>query len=145
MNTTPSSPAAHPRSFDDAGKLVLRVTLAVLVLFHGLHKLQHGISSIEGMLSGAGLPTALASLVYIGEVLAPLLVLIGFWTRPAALIIVGNMVVAVLLAHTKELFELTKQGGYALELQAFFMLTAVAVALLGAGRYSVGGVSGRWN
>jgi putative oxidoreductase len=38
-----------------------------------------------------------------------------------------------------------KTGGWALELQGFYFFTALAVALLGAGRYSMGGISGRWN
>jgi putative oxidoreductase len=36
-------------------------------------------------------------------------------------------------------------GGYALELEAIYLFAAVAVALLGAGRYSVSGAHGRWN
>jgi putative oxidoreductase len=40
---------------------------------------------------------------------------------------------------------MTKTGGWALELQGFFFFTAVAVALLGAGSYSIGGRSGKWN
>ena len=55
------------------------------------------------------------------------------------------MVVAVLLAHAGELFQLNKQGGYELELQAMFLFTAVALALTGAGRYSVGGRYGPLN
>jgi putative oxidoreductase len=38
-----------------------------------------------------------------------------------------------------------KSGGYALELQALYLVTAIVVALIGAGRYSIGGLYGRWN
>ena len=47
--------------------------------------------------------------------------------------------------HTGDLFHLGKQGGYALELQAMFLFTALALALAGAGRYSVGGRYGPLN
>jgi putative oxidoreductase len=81
----------------------------------------------------------------IGEVLAPLLLIVGAWTRLAALAVVVNMVVAVLLAHTGQLFTIAKSGGYGLELQAMYLFAAISVALLGAGRYSVSGARGRWN
>jgi putative oxidoreductase len=83
--------------------------------------------------------------VYVGEILAPILLIVGVWTRAAAVVVAINMLFAVLLAHRGELFSLGDQGGYALELQAMFLFTAIAIALLGAGRYSIGGVAGRWN
>ena len=122
---------------EDLGKLVLRITLAVLILLHGIAKLQNGIDFISGMVSNAGLPAIFAYLVYVGEVLAPILVLVGLFTRPAALIIAINMVVAIVLVHMGELWALTKTGGWALELQGMFLFTAVAISLLGPGRYSL--------
>lgn len=130
---------------DDLGKLVLRATLAILILFHGVSKLITGVDPIMGMLAKAGLPTALAFLVYVGEVIAPLMILFGIWARLGAVIVAINMIVAVALAHGSQIFTMGKTGGWALELQGFFFFTALAVALLGAGRYSMGGVSGRWN
>jgi putative oxidoreductase len=129
----------------DLGKFFLRVTLSLLILFHGVAKIFHGIDWIIGLIDRAGLPPAVAYLVYIGEVAAPILVLLGIWTRPAALVIAINMTVAVLLVHTSQFFTLTKTGGWALELQAFYFISALAVALLGAGRFSLGGESGKWN
>ena len=130
---------------DDQGKLVLRVLLAVLILFHGVSKLIGGVGMIGGMLAKAGLPAVLGYLVYIGEVLAPLLILVGLFTRAAALVIVVNMIVALLLVHTKQFFTLNDTGGWALELQGMYLGSAIAIALLGAGRYSLGGAGGRFN
>ncbi|MEC4723053.1 DoxX family protein [Noviherbaspirillum sp. CPCC 100848] len=130
---------------EDFGKLILRVTLALLILLHGVAKIMNGVSGIEGMVTKIGLPPVFAYMVYVGEVIAPLLVLVGLMTRPAALIIAVNMVFAVVLAHMQDLFSITKTGGWALELQAMFLVAALAVAFLGAGRYSIGGQSGRWN
>jgi len=129
----------------DLGKLILRVTLSLLILFHGVSKIFHGIDLIIGMINRAGLPSAVAYFVYIGEVVAPILVLLGIWIRPAALVIAINMTVAVLLVHTSQFFTLAKTGGWALELQAMYFISALAVALLGAGRFSLGGASGKWN
>lgn len=133
------------QSNDDSGKLVLRATLAILVLFHGVSKLVGGVDPIMGMLSKAGMPGSIAFLVYVGEVIAPLMILFGIWTRLGAVIVAINMIVAVTLAHGPQIFTLSKTGGWALELQGFFFFTALAVALLGAGRYSMGGKSGKWN
>jgi len=130
---------------DDGGKLVLRVLLAVLILFHGVSKLIGGVGPISGMLAKAGLPGGLGYFVYIGEVFAPLLILFGVFARAAALVVVVNMIVALLLVHTSQFFTLNDTGGWALELQAMYLGAAVTIALLGAGRYSVGGVGGRFN
>ena len=137
--------AVSSTTSEDVGKLILRVTLAVLILLHGLAKITGGVGNIAGMLEKNGLPGALAYLVFVGEVLAPILMLVGAWTRLAAVIIAGNMVVAIGLVHLSELFMRGKTGGWALELQGMFLFTAIAIIFLGAGRYSVAGVNGRLN
>ena len=86
-----------------------------------------------------GLPAALAYLVYVGEILAPVLLIVGLFTRPAALIVAINMVVAIWLVHQKDLGALNGQGGWALELQGMYLFSAIAVALFGGGRFGLGG------
>lgn len=130
---------------DDLGKLVLRSALSILILFHGVSKMIGGPGFVTGLVANLGLPSALGYLVYVGEVVAPLLVLFGIWARAAALVIAINMLVAVLLVHTQQLLQIAPTGGWALELQAMYVCAAIAVALLGAGRYSVAGSAGKWN
>ena len=132
-------------SHDDGGKLVLRLVLGVLILFHGIAKVIGGPAFVVGLVTKAGLPGAFGYLVYVGEVLGPLLIILGIWTRVGALLIVADLVVAVLLADMGQLFKINQYGGYALELEAMYLFSGVAVALLGAGRYSLGGIDGRWN
>lgn len=122
---------------DDIGKLILRLTLGILFLLHGIAKIKGGIGPIEGMVTGAGLPGVFAYGVFIGEVLAPILVIVGFYSRIAALVIVVNMLFAIGLAHMNDLFAIGKTGGWALELQGMFLFTAIAIALIGPGRYSI--------
>ena len=131
------------KEYNDAGKLLLRITLGGLMLFHGIAKLNGGVDGIAGMLAGQGLPGALAYLVYLGELVAPLLVVIGLWTRPAALIVAGNMVVALVLVHSTHFLNISNSGGWQLELQFFFLLNAITIALIGAGRYSLDARVGR--
>ena len=140
MKGLPSRQAA-----DDAGKLVLRVTVALLILLHGIAKLRHGLGDVVPAMQRAGIPVAFGHLVHLGEVVAPILMIIGLWTRPAAALVAATMAVALVLGHPRELFEMTAHGGLLLEVQWMFFLGAVASALLGAGRYSVGGAQGRWN
>jgi len=116
------------------GVLLLRLTVAGLMLFHGVAKLRHGLGPIESLLAGAGLPTWFAYGVIVGEVIAPILILAGVLVRPAALVIAFNMVVAVALAHPAQLFTLGRTGGYGLELQAFYFFGAIAIALLVDGK-----------
>lgn len=137
--------AAGSAISDDVGKLILRFVVGLLILFHGVAKITGGTGFVGGALVKAGLPPSLGYLVYIGEVLAPILLIVGAWTRLAGLIVVINMVVAVLLAHTGQIYTVGSSGGYALELQAMYLFTGLAIAFLGAGRYSLGGARGRWN
>ena len=130
---------------DDAGKLLLRLTIGVLVLLHGIPKVMSGAAQIVDLVERSGLPGFLGYGALIGEVLAPLLLITGIWTRVAALLIVCNMAVAVALVHMGHLFTLNEQGGWAVELQVLFLFGAVAIALLGAGRYSVAGINARFN
>ncbi len=122
---------------EDVGKLVLRLTLGLLILFHGIAKLAHGVGPIQGMIEGLGLPSALAYGVYLGEVVGPILLIVGWYARAGAALIVINMLFAVLLAHTGDILALTEHGGWALELQGFYLFTAVALLLTGPGRLSV--------
>lgn len=130
---------------ENLGKLVLRLTVGVLLLLHGVHKLLDGVDPIKHVLAAHGLPDALAYGVYLGEVLGPLLVILGLFSRIGAILIIIDMVVAVLLERMGDLITLTATGGYALEAETFFLFGALAIFCLGAGRLSLGGSRGRWN
>jgi len=121
----------------DLGKLIVRLTLGGLLLFHGIAKLFHGVGFIEGQLASHGIPAFFAWGVFIGELLAPLMVILGYQTRIGALLIIFNMLVAIALVHGHELMALSNNGGWALELQGFFLFIAVAVIFLGPGRYKL--------
>jgi len=121
----------------DLARLLLRLTVAGLMLPHGLHKLHGGVGKLGDMAASHGLPHFIGYGVYLGEIIAPALVLLGLWTRPAALVMAINMVIAVWLAHSGDLLTMSKSGGYALELQAFYFFGPICIALLGAGRYAV--------
>ena len=114
----------------EVGFFILRWAVAGLMLFHGVSKLRLGLGSVEGLLVGAGLPAFIAYGVLIGEVLAPLLVLANRFVVPATLVMAFNMLVAVALVHTTQVFTLSKSGGWALELQALYFFGSLAIALI---------------
>lgn len=121
-------------SSEDIGKLVLRVTLAVLMLFHGVDKIGN-LSAVIGIIGKRGLPEFLAYSIYISEIIAPLMLLIGFRIKIAALIMSSTIFVASLLVFANKFFTLGEHGAYALEVQAFYMAVGIAIFFLGNDRY----------
>jgi putative oxidoreductase len=124
---------------DAFGKLLIRLTVGVLILFHGVSKLLNpeSLGFIRSMLEAADLPAALAYGVYVGEVIAPLMIILGIYCRVGGLLVVVNMLFAVWLAHADEIFTLSDHGGWALELQGFYFFTALALVFLGSGRFAI--------
>lgn len=118
------------------GLLIMRLMVGGLMLFHGVAKIMHpdALNFISGTLSSVGLPAFIAYGVYIGEVIAPLMIIAGIYSRYAGLVVVINMVFALFLVHTGDVFMLTEHGGWRLELQAFYLLGALAIVLMGSGR-----------
>jgi putative oxidoreductase len=130
---------------NDLGKLLLRLSVGGLMLFHGFYKLQHGYGFVSGLLVKRGLPGYISYGTLAGELLAPLLIVLGIYTRPAALVEAFSMAMAIYLVHTGQLFSLDQHGGYALELQALYLFGSIAIFFFGAGRYSFSRGSGLWN
>jgi len=91
------------RLYENVGKLTLRLSLGCVILFHGLSKLGDGGSLrwIGNQLSDAGLPEIFAYGVYLGEIVAPLMIIAGVYCRIGGVIIVINMLFAVLLGKER--------------------------------------------
>lgn len=124
---------------EDVGKLIIRVMVSVLILFHGIGKVLHpsSLGFIANSLAGVGLPEFIAYGVYLGEVVGPIMILLGYRARIGGLLVVFNMLFAMGLVHSSELFALTDQGTWAIETQLFFLLSGLAVCFLGSGRYAM--------
>ena len=90
------------------GYHVLRLSIAAMMLLHGIAKLGKGVDGIQGMLTAHGLPAFVACGVFIGELVAPLLVLANLWVGPA--------------------------GGWGIETQGLFLFGSMALALLAPAR-----------
>ena len=121
----------------DIAVLLLRFAVGFLMLFHGFNKLQHGIGGIERLVGNAHLPQFLAYGVFIGELIIPVFVILGLWTRASALILAFNMVCAIYLAFGTKFLILNAQGGLAIELPLLFLVGSLVLIFTGGGRWSV--------
>lgn len=122
---------------DDIGKLLLRVTIGGLMLIHGFNKLIMGTDQIEGIVTSIGLPAFFSFGVILGEVIGPLMVIMGYKVRIGAALIAFDMLIAVLLVHSSDFLKVNEMGGWMLELNALYFLGAVAILLLGSGRFGI--------
>lgn len=125
---------------DDVGKLIVRIMVSVLILFHGIGKLLSFSSTVGWLgstLAGYGLPEFLAYGVFLGEVIGPLMILLGVFSRIGGAFVVINMLFAIALMHMGQLFSLTDSGIWTMQAQMFFLLSGLAVLLLGSGRFAL--------
>lgn len=120
----------------DAGLLLIRLSIGLLMLLHGLAKLSGGINFIKGMVSELGLPQFLAYGVFVGEILAPIAIIIGIRTRLASAVFAINCLVAIFMAHSNDIFSLGKHGGWAIELLGLYLFGALALFFTGGGKYA---------
>jgi putative oxidoreductase len=65
------------------------------------------------------------------------MIILGLYSRAGGLLVFGNMVFALVLAHRAQLFTLTGNGGWTLELRAFYFLCGLAILFLGSGRFAI--------
>lgn len=124
---------------DNLGKLILRLTVGGLILLHGVHKILNpgSVDFISEQLLILDLPPPAAYGVYVGEVVAALMIILGIFSRVGGLLIFVNMVFALVLVHRSELFVLTETGGWAIELQAFYLFSGLAILFLGSGSVAI--------
>lgn len=121
---------------EDIGKLILRFSIAGLMLFHGFSKLFNGIDGVKFLVTSAGLPEVVAYGVYFGEIIFPILIILGLFTRISSLFFALTMVFAIFLAHSSDIFALGKTGGPIIELPLIYLLGAISLMFIGAGKYS---------
>lgn len=124
---------------EDIGKLILRLTVGILILFHGVAKLLNleTLSFIKSKLVEFGMPELLSYGVFLGEIVAPLMLILGIYARFGGFIVFINMIFAVFLVHSHDLFTLTDHGGWRLELQGLFLFCSLAIVFIGSGRIAV--------
>lgn len=127
----------NSRLGNSIGLLILRLTMGILMILHGYGKIIGGVEGISGSLIDRGLPGFIAFGVYVGEIIAPLLMIVGYRTRLAAMIFTFNMLVAALLAHSNDIFALTERGTWAIETLGLFFMGGLTLVFTGGGKLAV--------
>ncbi|GAA0743355.1 DoxX family protein [Gaetbulibacter jejuensis] len=121
----------------DIGLLLLRTSIASTMLVYGITKLINGVSFISGLLSDYGLPSFFSYGVYIGEILAPLLIIIGYRTKLAGLIFAINCLVAILMVQLPNFFTLNEFGGWYVGPIVIYFVFGLAMFYTGAGKIAL--------
>lgn len=124
-------------NFEDVGKLILRVTCGGLLLFHGIHKLEHGHTFIRLLLQEHGWPGFLVYGVPLAEVVAPILLLAGVQVKPAAALIACLMLVTLYLFYGPKVFTLDQYGAFKSQVNLLFLGSSLSLIFAGAGKYTV--------
>lgn len=117
-----------PPHFDSVVYSLLRVVVSFLYLVHGLQK-------TFGLFGGTAVPlTSMFGVAGVIETVAGTLILLGLWTRPAALLASGQMAAAYFIVHLPRAFWPVENGG---ELAALYCFAFLYIATRGGGSWSV--------
>lgn len=117
----------------DVGVLIVRIALGGIIFFHGFHKITHGVADQFQLLSSHGIPGLFIYTVYISEVLAPVLIILGILTRISSLSIIVTMIVVFFVLPFP--IGLDEHGAMNIESQLYFLLLPIALFFTGPGRY----------
>lgn len=141
---------ADRRGTQDLGLLILRVSLGMLLIAHGLRKLfgwwgGQGLTGFKHAISDAGYQHS-DILTYVaagGQIAAGLLLILGLFTPLAAagaLAYLINSLLAGVSAQTGSRFAFFLPDGH--EYQLMLLVMAVTIVLVGPGRYGFDGERG---
>jgi putative oxidoreductase len=127
----------------DFAKLYIRIYVAFMLLFHGVHKVLNGIDFIFPLVAKVGWPSYVAYGVYAGEIVAPLMLLVGFFPRVAAGLIVFTLGCCIYLTHMEALLKIDQMGGWAMEPDMTYIFPCVLLIIIGGGKYCLSLKSGK--
>jgi putative oxidoreductase len=112
--------------------LVLRLALGLIFIYHGYPKLAHPSQGMHDFFSSHGLPAYFLSVSGILESFGAVLLFVGLFTRPAALLLAGEMAVAIWKVHMVHGVLVVRDYEFPLAVAA----SCLALATIGAGLLS---------
>lgn len=113
--------------------LALRWVLALIFLVHGYPKLVHPTEAMRDFFVSHGLPGYFLSISGILECFGSLLLFLGLFTRPAALILAIEMAVAIWKVHSAHGILSVKDYEFPLSVAAAcFLLATIGAGLVSA-------------
>ena len=122
----------------DLGILFARLGLGICLLMHGIAKILHGVGGVKSILTKAGLPEIVAYGSYIGEVVAPIMIILGIFSRVGALLVIGTSLTIMYTYYgLGNLLELTNVGGFKAEILYLYIALSLCIIFSGSGRYAI--------
>ncbi len=116
---------------------ILATGLGILLLFHGVDKILTGVEGIEKLFLELHLSREFAHYitygVYIGEVVAPILLIFGQYIKIASILVVVDMLFAIGLVYRETLFQLGDYGEWIIETPLLFLIAALSLAVSNIG------------
>jgi putative oxidoreductase len=122
------------------GLAILRIVLGIAMLVHGWSKLSGGVDNVAGFFGGMlGIPVPglVAWVVTIVELVGGILLVVGFLTQIAGILIALDMLGAILFAFLLRGAPFIENGQVSWEREAVFAAAALCIALGGPGAWSV--------
>jgi len=121
--------------FQPCGLTILRVAVGVVFLMHGAQKFNMGFGHVAGFLASLGIPAPATAAVVLTlvEFFGGLALVLGLFTRWAALLLAFDMAVAILRVHLKNGF-FVPQG---IELVLTLLAANLTLLLAGGGSVSL--------
>ena len=110
--------------------LVLRIALGIIFLFHGYPKLAHSGAGMQGAFVERGLPAYFVYLAGVIETFGGGLLLLGLFTRGAALLLALEMCVAIWKFHSRSYLAVHEYEFPLTLAAACFALVTVGAGLL---------------
>lgn len=120
------------------GQFILRLTVGTLMLPHGIAKMMNGHDKIIAQLQDTSLPNFLWLGVPVAEIIAPICLILGIFTRIASTLIIFTMIMTFVLVHSMAGFAVNlEKGAFNAELSIFYLFTSLVIILIGPGKYSI--------
>ena len=125
------SPNTWSANATDLASFILRLSLGLLMLSHGIPKM---MKLMDGNMEfgdpiGIGVPASLTLTVF-AEVICSILIIIGLWTRLALIPLIITMVVAAFIVHSADPLGVKEPS-------LMYLFGYITLFLLGSGKYAV--------
>ena len=122
------------------GLAILRIVLGIAMIVHGWSKLSGGVDNVAGFFGetlGIPAPGLMAWVVTIVELVGGILLVVGFLTQIAGILIALDMLGAILFAYLLRGAPFIENGAITWEKEAVFAAAALCIVLAGPGAWSV--------
>lgn len=120
------------------GALLLRISMGVLFILHGLYlkAIVIGMAGVEGYFASMGLPGWFAWAVMLYESAGGLILILGIYARYVAVFLGIHLLFAAYLGHAANGWIFTAQGG-GYEYPVFWAIGCFTLALTGSGAHAI--------